>query len=99
MPEVKFNHEKEAVVSTAHMTEHDNILLSTLEIPSVDRTDFGFRICLPCDDTVAVIDKFIAIGFSHAFITLLQALLKDEAVRVLFDADAALNTELVQFNW
>lgn len=93
--------EKSLVVSTAHITNHDDILLCRSASKCWDTYDYGYRIPL-CKDAGEVMEQdleFEKLGFSSAFLFLLSHARRLECDGLKIDQSGPVYDKLIQFNW
>jgi hypothetical protein len=98
---VNWELEKSLVVSTAHMTNHDDILLSRAAVKSWDKYDYGYRICL-CKEDGEILEQdteFEKLGFSAAFLNLLRTARRLGCDGLKLDQDGPVYENLIQFTW
>ena len=98
---VNWEMEKVWVVSTGHITNNDDIILSRAAPHGWDKYPYGYMIPL-CTEHGEVMEQdldFVKLGFSAAFLYLLKHARKLKADMIKLDSDGPTYKTLIQFNW
>lgn len=84
-------------ISTAHITNQDSVLLEECRWPViVDQLECGFWIWVP---PIEAMEDFARVGFSPAFLDLIEDARQAGASHINLDRDAPISDQRPTFEW